>query len=203
MNTQQLAQTILERRQSMSPIVTQGEIISAVGSEGLQEALQRRWLVPQEDTGYLQVSTDMARIEEMQEMCEKCEKCGCKDCECDKNEKPKVSESREAVMSHAGFKAGVITELLSPGTGHDPQATMTPPPEPAGVTPTSSVGQGAGEKPDIGSEVIVAEDGRTFVGRVQSAEGDRYRLTFGNEKPTVTRDYAQNELKVLAATPNA
>lgn len=197
MNTQQLARTILNRRNAMSPIITSGEMLASVGADHMQEALQRRWLVPNGETGYLQVSTDMNRVQEMRDLSEKCDKCKCAECAC--QEALPTNESRNAVMAHAGVKPALY-ELLSPGTGHDSGSPLTgnsgglPPTQPA-QAPTSSTPL-ANAKPAIGDEVMVAEDGKTFTGRVSSLSGGRYRLSFGAEKPKNTRDYTENEVRM-------
>lgn len=198
MNTQQLARTLLNRRNAMSPIVMPGEIIGAVGSEHMQEALQRRWLVPNGETGFLQVSTDMNRVQEMRDLSEKCDKCKCAECAC--VESLPTNESREAVMGHAGMKSAIY-ELLSPGTGHDSGsplssgASSAPPPRPAPTAPTSS-NPAMNSQPKIGDEVMVAEDGKTYTGRVASLEGGRYKLSFGAQKPVNPRDYTAAEVRM-------
>jgi len=197
MNTQQVARAILNRRTSMSPIITSGEIIASIGADHMQEALQRRWLVPNGETGYLQVSTDMNRVQEMRDLAEKCDKCKHAECAC--VESLPTNESRNAVMGHAGVKT-TIYELLSPGTGHDSGSPLSGnsgglPPQQPQQAPTSSTPV-ANAKPAIGDEVMVAEDGKTFMGRVSSLSGGRYRLSFGGEKPKTTRDYTENEVRM-------
>ena len=59
----------------MNPVVMQGEMLAALESEGLQEALQRRWLVPDPSTGFLLVSQDQSKVIEMREVAESCGEC--------------------------------------------------------------------------------------------------------------------------------
>ena len=115
MNTQEIAQTILDRRNRMNPVIMSGEMIAALGAEGMQEALQRRWLLPDTDTGYLQVSNDLASVEELRTAAE--------------TPAPKqvesvvVDQTHNIALSHAHRN---INELLAPGTGHDNSAPFRP-----------------------------------------------------------------------------
>jgi hypothetical protein len=54
--TKEIAQIVLERRARMNPTVMQGEMQTVLGEEGLSEALNRRWLIADYESGYLQVS---------------------------------------------------------------------------------------------------------------------------------------------------
>ena len=206
MNTQEIAQTILDRRNRMNPVIMNGEMIASLGAEGMQEALQRRWLVPDTDTGHLQVSNDLAAVEELRTAAG--------------TPAPKQVESVVVDQTHnlALFHAHRnIDELLAPGTGHDnsapfraqqpaaspaarpPITTVAAPGQPAAPMSSPTAAASAG----IGDEVLVAEGGKTFAGTIGALGNDgKYKITFGNEKPPVTRDYGQNEFKVTKrATP--
>lgn len=179
--TQEIAQVLLDRRNRMNPIIMSGEMLAALESEGMQEALQRRWLRPDADTGHLQVSTDMAVVEEMRAVA------------ATPAPAPEASVRESAshgfAMAHAQRS---IDELLAPGTGHDNSAPFkpNPPPTPASTAPQTSA-------PGIGDQVMVAQEGKTYQGTVGSIGQDgKYKVTFGNEKPPMARDYAANELKV-------
>jgi hypothetical protein len=50
----------------MNPTVMQGEMNAVLGEDGLGEAIARRWLVPNYESGYLQVSPSGSIVEEMQ-----------------------------------------------------------------------------------------------------------------------------------------
>lgn len=199
MNTQEIAQKLLQRRNAMNPVVMPGEMIGTLGSEAMQEALQRRWLVPNQDTGLLQVSSEMAKVIEMRECAEKCEKCGCKECEC-KPAEAKM-ESHDFSVAHASRHPNFLHELLSPATGHDPQAGSAPaaiPPPAAPAAPTQVPASSGMHKPGVGDSVVVAEDGKVYTGTVGSMQGGRYKVTFGGtDKPKTNRDYADNEVKLV------
>jgi hypothetical protein len=190
MKTPELAQALLNRRNRMNPVVMPGELHAEVGAEGMQEALQRRWLVPSFDSGHLMVSTDMAVVEEMRAEAdkkddkkkedEKDHKCSC----------GHADESSRISLAHAHRN---INELLAPGTGHDNSAPFRPK---TPNTPTSTMPNKA--SPDVGDDVIVAEAGKTYTGKVGAKNQDgKYTVSFGNEKPPVNRSYGPNELKVV------
>ena len=193
MKTQEIAQTLLQRRNSMSPVVMPGEMLATIGSDAMQEALQRRWLVPSTETGFLQVSADMNKVTEMRDIAEKCPTCGMKECKCEHKEAQ--TESHNLSVGHASRHPNFLHELLSPATGHDPEAV--PPPQ-AAATPTAPPPPGAAlKKPTIGDSVVVGEDGKVYTGTVGSVQGGRYKVSFGPEKPRTMRDYAENEVKLV------
>lgn len=184
-----IARQLLDRRNAMNPVVMPGEIIAQIGSEGMQEALQKRWLVAVPETGFLQVSQDMTRVLEMRAEAAK--------------EEPKAPAPTEAVpawkcesASHAyavGHSVHPLNELLSPGTGKD-SAPMghTTPANP--VTPTAAADR---NKPTIGDTVTVAENGKSFTGTVSKSENGKYQVSFAQEKPTAQREYGESEVKLV------
>jgi hypothetical protein len=195
--TQEIAQTILDRRNRMNPVIMNGEMIASLGAEGMQEALQRRWLVPDTETGHLQVSNDLASVEELRTAAG--------------TPAPKqvesvvVDETHNIALSHAHRN---IDELLAPGTGHDNSAPFRPripnSPVASPAAPAApAAAPGAAPAAGIGDEVLVAEGGKTYTGTIGAVGNDgKFKLTFGMEKPPVTRDYGQNEFKVTKkATP--
>lgn len=201
MSTQQIAKFMIERRGRSMPIVTSGDVLSNIGSDGLQEALMRRWLVPSQDTGLLQINTDLARVQEMQEAAGK------------PDAEVRIAESSSAaiVLDHAHRTP--IFEISAPGTGRPgptlARATPTTPPPAAPApaappqapaSPTPAAGPSASGQAGnfgIGSDVTIAEEGRSYVGKIaaRTPEG-RYRLSFGaGSKPPVSRDYNPNEMQ--------
>jgi hypothetical protein len=61
-----IALAILERRNRLSPIIIQGELQAAIGTEAFQEALDRRWIIPDSNTGHLHVSNLNRMVLEME-----------------------------------------------------------------------------------------------------------------------------------------
>lgn len=165
MNTQETARLLLNRRNAMNPVIYPGEMIAALGSESMQEALQKRWLVPDHVNGLLTVSAEMAKIDEMREVSAKCPACGKAECDC--ATAAPVSRSHGYAFEHAlrhhdgsALQEAVrasnsVQELLSPGTGHENDnglkgpvpLTPTTPPAPT-VPPTA--------KPAVGEEALGA-----------------------------------------------
>ena len=201
MKTQELAQALLARRNSMSPIILPGEMLAAIGNDAMHEALQRRWLVPNTDTGMLQVTTDMAQVLAMRETADNCPVCKQKECQC-QPAAPRL-ESHDYSVGHASRHPNFLHELLAPATGHDsaastptaPAAVGTPLPPRAPTAPLPPAMQA--RKPGIGDSVVVAENGKTFTGTVGSVQNGRYKITFGGtEKPGGQRDYAENEVRL-------
>jgi hypothetical protein len=208
MNTNEIAKALLNRRNTMNPVVMQGEMISVLQSEGLREALERRWLVPDVSSGYLLVSQDMTKVLEMRALAEQATE-----------EKPEpVQEStwnktwaqpdasHDAVMTHSVRN---INELLSPGTGHDSGGPLTagassaptaPPPATPTAPPTAMTPAGP-EKPGVGDEVVVvsadggASESQTFTGKISSAANGRVKISFGGSGGE--REYPENEVKVI------
>ena len=184
MSTQKIAQFMLDRRSRSIPVVMTGEVIEALGSDGMNEALSRRWLVANPDTGYLQITTDMSRVSEIAEAAGR------------EDTVVKVEESGASALAvaHATRR---IDEIAAPATGK-PAPTMgggspTPPPV-STPTPTTRT---ADTSPNVGDDVAVAQEGRTYTGKVasRSPEG-RYTISFGPERPATQREYAANELRI-------
>lgn len=190
-----IARQLLDRRNAMNPVVMPGEIIAQIGSAGMQEALQRRWLVPVAETGFLQVSQDMTRVLEMREEAAKEEPVA---------PTPTVAvpawKCESACHGYAvGHSAHPLNELLAPGTGHD-SAPMRPASTPANpITPTASADH---SKPTIGDTVTVAENGKSFTGTVSRAENGKYQVSFGQEKPAQQREYGDAEVKLIQKSTN-
>lgn len=197
MNATVLARKLNERRFRASPILTTGEIISMVGSDGLQEALNRRWVTPDQDTGFLTVNTNGGKLAELAEAC-KCKQCSKTDCKCEESseEPPKNGIANALREAWAGMGVGAGSN----GGGNPPimprQAPMASPTSPA--NPNANA-------PQIGDDVMVADEGQSFTGKVGSVGQDgRYRLNFAGTKPRMNREYSSNELrKVGGTTPNA
>jgi hypothetical protein len=60
------------------------------------------------------------------------------------------------------------------------------------------------EEAQIGDEVVVAEDGRSYAATIKSRRPDgTYELSFGQEKPRQERNYKHEELRKTAEAPAA
>lgn len=205
----------------MNPVVMQGEMLAALESEGLQEALQRRWLVPDPDTGFLLVSQDQNKVNEMREVVEQNNPAK-KDVIEVKEEWTKSWErpnaSHQFAMNHSDRN---ISELLSPGTGHDSGSSLRvpPPATPTGrpaMPPTAppAAAAGASTRPPsapnanlspatgragIGDNVMVMPGGanpaesQTYTGKVTKSANGMVTVAFGNTE----REFPENEVKLV------
>lgn len=135
MKTQEIARHLLNR-QNAGPLVFPGELIAAIGSDAVQEALQRRWLVPEQDSGMLKVNTDGQMVEAMRAVAEKCPDCHLAECVC---QKPgPANESHDLAFGHARrwHDDSPLMELLSPGTGKSNDTGLMTSKTPTVVAPT-------------------------------------------------------------------
>ena len=174
MNTQEIAQALWTRRQQ-NPIVMQGELQAQLGGEGFAEAVANRWVVPDYDTGGLTVTLNAAQAQSLQQAAQQ----------------ESVDPAHNTALSHASRP---LQELNYPGTGHDGGARMPRPAAPTSPTPKQAA------PPQIGDDVMVAEEGQSYTGKVQTVKPDgRYTLSFGNTKPPKMRDYSPEELRMVGA----
>ncbi len=184
----EIAKIILERRARMNPTVMQGEMLTVLGEEELCEALAKRWLIPDYDSGYLTVTNQDSAVMEMQEAAALPDAAPAPDT---------LKESRSVSMGHASRT--IISEIAAPGTG-GPSPGFSAPPPPA--TPTSSAPPNPNSA-SIGDDVTIVDNNKSYQAKVQKQQPNgKYRLSFGNEKPgMVDRDYSADELKVMRNVP--
>jgi hypothetical protein len=202
----EIATIILERRARMNPTVMQGEMNAVLGEDGLGEAIARRWLVANYESGYLQVSPSGSIVEEMQAIAAMPDPTPAPDT---------LGESRALCQQHAIRgrcdigEATFLSEIAAPATGRPSPGfvqaaapgtptSATPPPAapvpaapPAGAPPAAGGAQ-AGNA--VGEDVSVVQDGKTYQGKVASINNGRYRLSFAGPARPQDRDYASNEI---------
>lgn len=65
-STREVAEAVLARRSSLSPVVMSGDLTAELGREGLQDALAHGWIVPDYDSGFLKVTNLLAKVQEME-----------------------------------------------------------------------------------------------------------------------------------------
>lgn len=65
MNESEVAFKVLNRRNSVSPIVMVGELQESLGQAGYELAMERRWVEPNYDSGELSVTESQERLDEM------------------------------------------------------------------------------------------------------------------------------------------
>jgi hypothetical protein len=199
----EIATTILERRQRMNPTVMQGEMNAVLGEDGLGEAIARRWLVPNYESGYLQVSPSGSVVEEMQAIAAMPDPTPAPDT---------LGESRALCQQHAIRgrcdigEATFLSEIAAPATGRPspgfvqaaaPGTPTTPAPAPAApaaAPPPASPGGAAAGGNAVGEDVSVVQDGKTYQGKVASVNNGKYRLSFAGPARPQDREYGSNEI---------
>lgn len=185
-----VARKLHERRFRTSPVVTTGEMLNLIGSDGLQEALLNRWVVPENESGMLMLNMHGGKMIELENAC-RC-RCGSLDCACGPET---IGESMTAMPMREAFAGFGLERPPAAGNPTPTQAVMPRPQQPMG--PTAAVSAPA-NSPQIGDEAMVTEQNKTFTGKVASVSQDgRYRLSFGSDKPSMDRDYGFNELRVV------
>jgi len=187
-----VARKLHERRFRPSLFLTTGEVLNLIGSEGMHEALDRRWLVA-DDSGYLLLNQHGGKLAELEEAC-RCPQC--QQCVCEHG--TPAAEETPAGMPTSMREAFAAYGVARPSVSSAPTMTL---PRQQTQSPTSPTPK----SPEIGDDAMVVEDGKTFTGKVAGIGHDgRYRLSFGSEKPRMDREYGPNELRPLSsAGPNA
>ena len=205
MNTTVVARKINERRHRPNPVITTGEIISTIGSEGMQEAVQRMWLVPDMDTGFLMVNQNAGKLAEIAEACN-CPECHQPDCAC-ACLKFNLNNAQPACLPKAmreGWGAPGVGGG-SNGSGMQGQTPLMPHAPPPPTSPTTTPPR----KPQIGDQVAAKEiqngKERLYPGKVANiAQDGRARLDFGNgERPPMDTEYGPEQLSFVQPTGNA
>ena len=183
-----VARKLHERRFRPSPTMTTGELINLIGSDGMQEAMNKRWLVPDMDSGFLMLNLNGGKLAELESACV-CA-CGKTDCGCVE----KLAESmttmpmREAFAAFGVARPGGVTGGSAPAM----PAPMLPRPQ----TPTSHVDKPA-KAPNVGDPAVVEQDGQTYTGEISGFEPDgRVRLRWKGSRPAQDRPYGPNEFLV-------
>jgi hypothetical protein len=70
MTEKEVAQAILNRRNSLSPVVMSGEMQGTLGQDGYRMALDRRWIIPSYESGELQVTNDFGVLTQLRQFAE-------------------------------------------------------------------------------------------------------------------------------------
>lgn len=193
MKHEQIASVLMARRNSMAPVLMQGDLQQSLGSDGMAEALRLRWVQPNMDTGHLQITNNQNDVNAMRKLATESVVAP-----------PAPDAAHGIAMSHAGRRrtGQVISEVGSPGTGNSSPgfSPNPPPPPPAKPTPPPPAPAEKSGGMGVGDNVMVAEDGKTYQGRVQSMKPDgKFVLSFGAAKPQRPRDYDKTELRMIGA----
>lgn len=187
----EIAALVLERRSRPSPTVMQGEMREVLGEDEYGVAISRRWLVANEDTGYLQISPDLGRIAEMETLAK----------DVPKHTLESIHRDPKCALEHANrkfYEPVVIHEIAAPATGK--AAPGFAPQTPTAPSPTAPIAPaGAQMQSAIGDDVAVVENGQTYQGKISTVQPNgRYKISFGGpQKPAVDRDYEAKDFRPL------
>lgn len=163
-----------------------GALAAEIGYPAVQDALQRGWIQPDMESGFLTLSPQAGTLQEMQRIAEeKCECCCKEPCVCDEpGEKCESFDPRALVVNHSrrltetyGLGMGASTSG-SPGSGQ-PERPISPEPRMSPTAPNR-----AGDEYLVGEDVMIADEGKSYQAKVASKNQDgTYKLTFGPNKP--------------------
>lgn len=189
MSPKALASKILNFRNSVS-LMMPSQLAAEIGPIGLQDAMQRGWLHPDMDQGYLRLTENIGLLQEMQALAEtKCKNCEKDECPgCDAAPVPAQESAAHApAMLHATRRMhetyGLGTASSgggAPGSGQ-PARPATPAPNPA---PAQLASNPAQQDYAVGDDVVIAEEGKTYQAKVGQRNPDgTYVLSFGPNRP--------------------
>jgi hypothetical protein len=198
MTDKQLASKILQYRTSSSLIVP-GTLFVQIGSDAMKEALDRRWVEPDMDTGYLRLASSQSKIEEMQALaegkcdnckcdpCECCEKCGKHPCACPKSED---LSTRNLMTAHTNRHVLEYTSPPGYASGQGERGAAVTPINPQPLSAPRAV------DPVIGEDVIIADEGKSYQAKIASKNQDgTFKLSFGPNRPAKDRFYRKEEFQ--------
>lgn len=200
MTTTELAKLVLDSVNRLNPIIQPAKLQAKIGSEAMQEAVRRRWVMPDTETGYLHLTRKADVIAEMVKLA----------AQHTRESKEKLTEVPVASEEFPWQRQGIdwyesmgqhlsrpVQEILTPGVGpsnEQPMPTASAPAKP------NSTAAGAG-KVAVGSNVTVAENGRVFNGVVQSCESDgTYSLSFSGAQPPQQKRYRPEDLNITQSS---
>jgi hypothetical protein len=185
-----VARKLHERRYRPNPVMTTGELLSMIGSDGMQEAIEKRWITPDETTGFMMINHNGGKLLELEAAC-RCH-CGKTDCACEAVKETAKLSTMPVREAFAGF--GLPTPAPTGGQAPQTMAPMMPRPS---STPTSQA-PAQNAQPKSGDTVKVTDEGKEFEGQVSGFEPDgRIRLRWGGARPVHDRPYGAGEYMVL------
>ncbi len=185
-----VARKLHERRYRANPVMTTGELLNLIGSDGMQEAMNARWIVPDPDTGFLTLNLHGGKLVELESACR---------CACGKTKENGQVYTMPMREAFAGF--GVPRPGITSGAGGSTQPAPTmsaPDPTPTQQVPTPP------RQYKSGDPVAVVQDNVTYQGEISGFEPDgRVRLRWRGQRPPNDRSYGPGEFLVTDEKPNA
>ena len=195
MSPNKLASELL-KYSSTTSLMLPGLLTAAIGNEGVQEALNRNWVRPDTETGFLCLTDHQGHINDMRELA------ATEEVPVPAPGPAVESASHRYVMSHANrlheaFGLGPTDGSSGAfGTGQPAAGNVT---APVNQTPTSASPAKPGQDYMVGEDVMVADEGKSYQAKVKSANPDgTYSLSFGpNRPPTQDRMFRKEEMQKI------
>ena len=181
----------------MTHVIIPGEIQAVIGPDGFAEAIERRWLVPDTDSGYLCATNDLDVLGKMRKLAEM------KSEEYTPEAIP-VAESHDLAILHT-HRQHQIVEIAAPMTGGQSPglSTVAQPQEPQ--QPQQQPPQGGGGGYAVGTPVTVARQGVKATGVIEKLMLDgRYTVGYPTgvaQRPPGDNVFSKEEMSVVPTEP--
>jgi len=171
MNTAELAQTLL----ASPSLVAAPTLRKQLGPDAYADAFKRGWLIPEHDTGLVQISPRLDRREAMKAEAAKAEKSA-----------PVITESGTVPARTFFGEASNVVQLNTVAAA------------PGAATPQAPAPSGAQDKPAaVGDQVTVSEGGQTFQARVSTVAPDgKLKLSFGAGQRPARDTFGPSEVRI-------
>lgn len=189
------ARKLHERRFRPNPVMTTGELLALIGDDGLREALNSRFLVPDMDSGFLTLNLHGSKLAELESAC-RCGACGKTDCGCS----PVAETGQVSTMPmREAFAAFGVSRPGNPTDSTQPTPMLrTPDPTPTQQVPSNP------KQYRVGDPAAVQQDNVTYKGEISSFEPDgRIRMRWSGQRPPNERSYGPGEFLVTDEKPGA
>lgn len=152
MNIKKIAHQLIALRERMSAFIMSGQLRETLGYDGYGEALARRWIMPDESSGMIQVTSHLSTVAEMRQLseeyiseetctfchkvgdeckCQKCPTCKKANCACES-----VKESEKKVAWTTYKEGNDVYHLDDTGKRRKGEAPKSKPAEPKPVKPS-------------------------------------------------------------------
>ena len=193
MSPKQIAVNLLRFRASTSLMVP-GALAAEIGYPAMQDALQRNWIQPDLETGFLTLNPNAGVIQEMERLAESAD---------ESEEQPKKDENLDARRAACIGHSRRLGETYGLGLGATTSGAMgsAQPERPAAPQPQMSpTARRPGDDYMVGEDVVVADEGKAYQAKIKSRRQDgTYELTFGPNFPsTKNRAFRREEMQKVA-----
>jgi hypothetical protein len=218
-STKEIAQYLLDRH-NLSPIIMETALKKSLGQAGFKTAYQKRWIEIDPIQGFITISSHVSKLDEMRKEAAAPDKeapaqirisehsardlIGIGVSQASNHDVSRLNESQDKAKEvYDGppkfWKSFVFPQSREPirpvveelPVVSAPRASTTPPTRP------STTGNSEEESPEIGDTVVLASGGKSYEAVVQASSDGKFKLSFGGERPSETRDFTREELKVL------